>query len=237
MQPKQHLNHKLGYHKLLIGAFLILTQIGTAQDTDFETWSSLILKYEPNNRLTFGLEELLQLKNNSSEVDIYFTQLEAEYEAIDNFEIGVGARYIRENDNVGNIQGYENHFRLHINLAYKHKWKQLAFKYRFRYQNKNELGVASTDEDYAKQHLRLKAGAEYKIEGWKLDPKFSVELFRKISQGEESIFNKIRFTLGTDYKIKKIGKIGLYYRYQKDLNVALPDATKILGFKYTYTFN
>ena len=97
------------------------------------------------------------------------------------------------------------------------------------------MGVSSSDGDYAKQYLRLKAAVEYNFKNWKLDPKFAAEIFNRFENGDVDQYNKYRLTLGTDYKIKNFGKLGIFYRIEKDINEAIPETTNIIGLKYTYT--
>ena len=223
---------------LLLLNTVLFSSLNYAQsaDKDWASWSTIGVEYELNNRWSFGLEEQFRLKENFSEVDNFFTQLSAEYKVFKNFKIGVGARYIRNNDNTGNIQGYENYFRFQIDAMYKHEINNFKIGYRLRYQNKNELGVSYDEGDYANQNIRFKTSLEYNFKKWKLDPKFSAEVFNKFQEGDDNGFNKYRLTLGTDYKIKNFGKLGVFYRFEKELNVDFPDTTNILGLKYTYSF-
>lgn len=224
------------YFKIIL--LLLYTNIGYAQtdDTsDLASWNSIAIEYKLNKKWQFGLEEHIRFKNNISEIDEYFTELNAEHKIFGNFKLGGGLRYIRENDNQGNVQGYENHFRFNVDASFKHKIDNLSLKYRLRYQNKNELGVSESEGDYAKQNVRFKTTVDYNIGNWKLDPKFSAELFHRFEEGEDNGFNKYRLTLGTDYEFKKLGKIGLYYRIEKELNETIPETTNIIGLKYTYT--
>lgn len=217
--------------------FLLVQQtVSSQEEDDFELWSSIGIAYKANKKLSIGLEEQLRLKENASTIDSYFTQLDATYEIIKNVSLGGGLRYIKKNDNQGKVQGYENHFRYHINASYKHKINDFSLKYRLRYQNKNELGISTDDGDVAKQNLRLKASIGYSISNWKLDPKFSAEIFNRLADEDANGLRKLRLTLSTDYKLKKLGKIKLFYRFEKSLNIDTSTIINILGFKYTYTF-
>ena len=42
---------------------------------DFETWSSINLKYKPTKNLKVNLSQQLRLKDNSTSLNSYFTQL------------------------------------------------------------------------------------------------------------------------------------------------------------------
>lgn len=220
------------YIALLLCIILVQTNYAQSDDTkDLEGWSSIGIEYKLNKKWSFELEEQLRLDENISEIGEYFTQLSAEYTLMKNFKIGGGLRFIRENDNEGNIQGYENHLRYNLDATYKHKINDFSIKYRLRYQNKNELSV----DDNANQNIRFKTGLEYNIKKWKLDPKFSAEIFNHFEKGDENGFSKYRLTLGTDYKFKNFGKIALFYRIEKELNETIPKTTNIIGLKYTYT--
>ncbi|WP_282148989.1 DUF2490 domain-containing protein [Algibacter lectus] len=208
---------------------------GQSGDSDWGSWNTIGLEYKLDKKWTFSLEEQLRLKEDISVIDEYFTQLNADYELFKDFKLAGGLRYIRQNDNQGNIQGYENHFRFNIDASYKHEIDDFKLGYRLRYQNKNELGVSSEEGDYANQNVRLKASVEYNINNWKLDPKFSAELFNHFEKEDDNGFSKYRLTFGTDYKIKNFGEIGVFYRFEKELNVDLPDVTNIIGLKYMYT--
>ena len=234
---KNQKKYKQSVIKLMLIIAVLFTSKNYAQtDSDWASWNTIGVEYKLNKKWSFGLEEQLRLKENISVVDNYFTQLSADYKLFKGFKLGAGVRYIRDNDNQGNIQGYENHFRFHIDAMYKHEINDFKIGYRLRYQNKNELGVSYDEGDYANQNIRFKTSLEYNFKNWKLDPKFSAEIFNKFQEGDDNGFNKYRLTLGTDYKIKGFGKLGVFYRFEKDLNVDFPDTTNILGLKYTYSF-
>jgi hypothetical protein len=102
--------------------------------------------------------------------------------------------------------------------------------YRFRYQNKNELGV----DDVAKKYFRFKVGVDYDIRKWKLDPELSGELLRSLGADSDNQLEGYRFTMGTSFKVHKSAKMGVYYRCEKELNTSYPKTTNIIGLKYTY---
>lgn len=239
--PK-HLMKKAKYIIFLLSILLpmLFTQSAFSQDGEFKTirdlesWGSLNLKYKINKDWKIGLEEQVRFSNNSSEVDAFFTELNTDYDFSKNVCGGIGLRYIRQNDNVGDIQGFESHMRLHFDLGYKYKAQRLNIDTRIRFQTKNELGISKEQGDYANNNLRLKTGLEYNFKNWKLDPEFSAEIFRQYENGENE-FNKLRFTIGTKYNLKAFGKIRLFYRMEKELNTSYPKTTNILGIKYTYS--
>lgn len=219
--------------------FLATSTSVMAQNTnnDFLVWNSIGLTYKLNKKIKLSLEGHLRMKEDAKTIDEHFTQFEAQYELLEDFDIVVGGRYIFENDNQGKKQGYENHLRYHIDLKYKVAVNQLDIRLRARYQNKNELGISELDGDVPTQNIRFKTSFDYDITNWPIDPEFSAEVFQRAQKGEGFRYSKIRLTLGTSYKIEKIGKFGVFYRYEDSARNIIPNEFSILGFKYTYYLN
>lgn len=203
---------------------------------DFETWSSAKLKYKANKKWSFGVQGQFRLDYNSSELKGFFTEFSTGYKIAKKFEISAGLRYINKNDNEGNIQGTEHYFRYQLDATYKHKIDKFSLKYRFRYQNVNEMGLSKEEGDVPVQYFRLKATAEYNIKNWKFDPILSAEIFNKYEKDSyDNGFSDYRVTLGTNFKTKSYGKIGIFYRIEKEISSFYPKTTHIVRFKYTYT--
>jgi len=200
---------------------------------DLETWSSATLDYKLNKKIKIGLGQELRLKDNSSIADKYFTNGFLEKKLSKLFTIGTELRYIRLNDNKGDIQGYENHLRYAFYSNLEHKVNRFSFKYRFQYQSKNELGLSSAKAVSPTQKLRFKVRGKYNIPKWKLDPRLSLEIFRTL--GDVNDFTKLRVTLGTKIKIKKASSIGLFYRVERELNELYPKTTNVIGLNYQFT--
>ena len=203
--------------------------------SDFETWSSISVEYK-TGKWDFKVREQLKLKNNSTILNQYFTQLEAEYELFKNFDLAAGVRFIRNNDTEGNVQGLENLLRIQFDALYKINLSRYSVKLRLRYQNRNELGISSLAGDYPKQHIRLKSNFKYNIRNWKFDPDIYAEIFHSYQAGEENKFDRYRLGVGTDFKIWNLGELGVYYILEKQLNEFNPLKANILKIKYTYSF-
>lgn len=219
---------------LFSGIAPLFAQSGTYYTVqDLEAWTSTQLKFKVNKKLDFALEEQLRLKNNASNVDRYFSELTANYNLSNNFNLGLGSRYIKVNDNVGKKQGYETHFRWNVDLGFKHEIKNLDLKYRLSYQSKNELNITKAEGDTAQNTLRFKIGAGYNIKNWKFDPKLSAEVFNLRNNNEG--LNRVRYTVGTDYNFKNAGELGAYYRMEKELTGVFRKTTNIIGIQYVYT--
>lgn len=203
----------------------------TVVTSDLESWNTLNLKYKANKKFNMQLTQGLRLNHNASIVDQVYTNLGFKWSPVKQVSFGLGTRYIYDR---GGNSLFDNDFRINLDFSYKHKYKALSFQYRLRYQNRNEIGLSRDDGDYFKNYLRLKAEVEYNIKKWKFDPVFSTEIFRDMTKYSGG-FDNLRFTLGTNYSLKKWGELNVYYRLEHELGSNYPKTTNIIGLGYTYT--
>ncbi|MGK0413007.1 MAG: hypothetical protein ACJA1B_001209 [Polaribacter sp.] len=217
----------------------VLCQVDTS---DFGIWNSVGIDYSPIKSLKIGIEQNFRLKEDATVTDEYFTEISLQYKILKNFEIGGGVRFIKENDNVGKKQGFESHFRFNFDASFKYDIERFTLSHRLRYQNKKELNLLDTQQNSLKETMRFKTDLEYNIRNWPLDPGFSLELFSGTEEGIQQFkdfsLDKFRITFGTDYKLKKFGKFGIYYRYEESILKYFKNETlHILGLNYTYSIN
>ncbi len=220
-------------HKIIVFiAISLVTTIGIAQEeSDWASWSSVGFEYEPTKDWDFGVEANYRLKEDISVLDEYFGEFMVGRRLFKGFKIRLGLRRIWENDNRGNIQGIESHFRYNFDALYQIKPGDFEIKFRTRYQNKNELGV---DDEHV-QRIRFKTGLEYNIDNWKLDPEITGELLARVFDEDGDNPLKYRLKFGTAYKIKNGGRFNLYYAIQRDFEKVDRETLHIIVFKYSYT--
>ena len=199
---------------------------------DFETWSTVGASKKFENMLSLDLEQSLRLYSNSSMIDRYFTNLSATGTFNKYFSIGLGIRYIRDKSKSNN--NYDNDIRYNGDLNFKHTANRFKFKYRLRFQAKNELGFSRSDGDFSTNTLRLKTEVKYNIRNWKFGPEVSGEIFRESGRYILSSFNKFRFTIGTKYKINDLMDFKPFYRFEREIGVAYPLSTNVVGFKFVF---
>lgn len=224
-----------------IACLLMSSNLMMAQNSkDLEGWSAVQIDVKANEKMSFSISEHLRSRNDITTVSTYFTQVEAGYEVVKDFELGLGVRFIKKNDDVGKKQGIESHFRYQFDASFKHDVNRLGLSYRLRYQNKNELGFSEDEGDIAKEQLRLQFGVGYKLLPVNVVFKLKVEFFNTFVN--KTVGNKIdrqRFTLSASRKFNRFGKIALFYRIQDNFNVEVKKtevtvSKSIIGFKYTY---
>ena len=116
----------------LLPVFLINSTIWSQTKTldtnrDFGFWASTQISHKFNKKWTFRLEEQHRLKDNLTAFDRLLTQVKAEYNLSNQFRLGLGSRHLWLNDDIGNQQGFEHHFRLHLYASYKTRIKSFFF--------------------------------------------------------------------------------------------------------------
>lgn len=199
---------------------------------DLESWSSLQLKFKVSKKLSFGLEESVRLDHNSTQFNQLFTNVHGAYKFNKAFQFKTGLRILNQsNDENQNT----DHLRYFMSGSLKHNATNFKFRHRLMFTNKNELGLTRSEGDEHVKNLRFLTGLEYNIKNWKLDPLFTTEVFRRYKDGD-SEWNKVRFKLSTDLKIKSSGKLEGFYAIEKEFGRSITPTNYILGISYSHTF-
>ena len=226
------------FRLFLVLLFSTVQNSFTQNLSDTEGWSSIEVGLNISKKLSFSVSEHLRYRNKISTMSNYFTQLETSYELFKDFNLGGGVRFIRENDDVGNIQGLETHFRYQIEMNYKHDLKMLTLFYRLRYQHKNELGLPEEEVNIPNEYIRFRMGLGYKLNDPGIGLRLKGELFNQIQKENlENGFNRYRLTFDTYKKFKNFGKVTLFYGFQKNFNRIELKQKSIIGIKYKYSFD
>ena len=226
------------YRFFLVLLFSIVQNSYAQNLSDTEGWSSIEVGLNISNKLSFSVSEHLRYRNNISTMSSYFTQLETSYEIFKDFNLGGGVRFIRKNDDVGNIQGLETHFRYQFEINYKHDLKMLTLFYRLRYQHKNELGLPKEEVNIPNEYIRFRMGLGYKLNDLGIGLRLKGELFNQIQKENlENGFNRYRLSFETYKKFKNFGKITIFYGFQKNFNRLELKTKSIFGLKYKYSFD
>lgn len=219
---------------LLAGVFLINSlQAQTAVAVrDFELWSGVGVKKKLAKGVSATFDFESRFRQNSSEVDQVFGDLGLKFKLHKRFALGMGYRYIRSQDDE---LRFETRHRWNLDAMYNVKlFDDLRLEYRFRFTHRDDAGVSPEEGDYPVKYIRNRVSLDYNIKDWKLDPVFSVELFRRYEQYTIPEFDKLRFTLSTNYKFKGLGTAKFFYRIERELNARYPMTTNIVGVKFRF---
>lgn len=214
---------------LVVSVLFLSLSLINAQDSvtvrDFESWNSVgIEKKFLDKKLTLALEQEIRMDENSSHLNIYFTDIHVEYKFLKTLKTGAGYRFIRNNKK----DGFVNEQRLNFDISYTQKIDRLKFGCRFRVQSRKVLSDNDKEYGYPIVKYRFRFKGIYNIKNWKPDPYMSGEIFYSketstvnyietiTEKYEVSGFQKFRFKTGISYPIKKIGELGIFYGFEKE---------------------
>ena len=221
---------------LVLLVIICITIKTDAQETkvtrDLEQWTSIGLSKKINKHWKISLDQEFRFTKDASQFDIYFADLGLDYKFNKHFSLGANYRFY-QNKNTNGV--FQTEHRWSTDFQYKHKISRFAIAYRLRFQNKDE-DLFTNESGNNLYNLRNKLSVDYNIKNFKLDPYFNMELFRRFENGEDSYFNKIRWTLGIEYPITKKSDIELFYRIDNELNQDYAKDTYIIGLGYKISF-
>lgn len=147
-----------------------------------------------------------------------------------------------------------------VSLTGSHKWGRFKFSLRERYQFTHRMSAQAdrtryyyyyfpptmaewdmenpeymTDEKSAKSDhkLRTRLSVEYDIKKCPFAPFAEIEVYNELDNA--FAFDKIRYTVGTEYKINKKNKLKAYYRYQDYADIDEVSG-HVLGLGYAFEF-
>ena len=134
-----------------------------------------------------------------------------------------------------------NRFKFSLRERYQFTYRMPSQCDRERYDYHPDFGVwddmpqQTIDDKKAKSDHKLRSRLQisYDIKKCPFEPYVEVELYNQLDNA--FAYDKIRYTIGTEYKINKENKLKLYYRYQDyaDLDEV---SGHVLGVGYAFEF-
>ncbi len=247
--------------KILLILLSLLPLISMAQ-TDAGLWTSVGIDKKINKKLSFGLEGEFRSRNDFKTADRWSVGLDATWKFNKKFRVAAG--YVLLNDNRKEKISYNNDDPTSAN--YYNNWRpsywtvrhrvfagfglstdvgrwSFSLRERWQYTYRPEKTTTRYDFDNAKWEdttingkagsvLRSRIQAEYDIPSCTWTPNASVELYNAWS------VQKVRYTIGADWKINKKNSFSIYYRFQ-DNRGSSDDGDldmHIIGLGYNFKF-
>ena len=248
-------------HKLILILLALLPLVSMAQ-TDAGLWTSVGIDKKISKKLSFGLEGEFRSRNDFKTADRWSVGLDATWKFNKKFRVAAG--YVLLNDNRKEKISYNNDDPTSAN--YYNNWRpsywtvrhrvyagfglstdvgrwSFSLRERWQYTYRPEKTTTRYDFDTAKWEdttvngkagsvLRSRVQAEYDIPACTWTPYASVELYNAWS------VDKVRYTIGADWKINKKNSFGIYYRFQ-DYRGSSDDGDtdmNIIGLGYNFKF-
>ena len=176
-------------------------------------------RYSPIKNLKLYL--MPELRVDAGGVDKALAEVEAKYAVLKILDMGVSYKAIFNFKNSGVT---ELSHRVAVYSEVEHKIKRFRPSLRAMFVNYDE------DED-ASNFLRGRVKLEYNVRNVRIDPYVTAELYYQLSDGN---VYKMRYAVGTDWRISKHHAVGLEYKLDQYTN---SDKIKhIVGLGYTFKF-
>lgn len=195
-------------------------------------WTSAEAKYKINKKFGVFAEGEFRSTDELKATARWNLSTGADYRIFKSLKVSAGYVYIRQREATeitkkGNIipAYWQPKHRGFFDLTGSYNWNRFTFSLRERYQYTYRVGqsVPKFDDDgvtrkkdevissKSKHILRSRVGIDYNIRKSRFTPYATCEFYNSLSDGFG--IDKIRYTVGTDYRFNKHNTVSLYYRY------------------------
>lgn len=226
------------------------------EENDFGIWTSVAVEKKIDKKWSAEAEAGLRSRNDSRTLDRWSFGIATDYKLLQWLTASAGYVLLYDN-NVEKISFHEDgtfnnwrpsywglRHRFNVSLTGKYSFGdlQLSLRERWQYTCRPEQEADRFDFDNmewekktvggkCRSILRSRFQAEYNIPKCKVDPCVSVELFNGMA------LQKVRYTVGADWKIRKKHVVGVGYIYQtvNEDDDNEPDC-HVLDISYKYKF-
>lgn len=243
-------------NKLLIMAAMALSPLlASAQDDggdDFGTILSVEGTHRFDKKFSVSAEVEMRTRDDVKTVDRWSGGVQASYKVLSWLKASAGYTLLYDNNEKYNSSftkkaeywGVRHRVNVSLTASYKVGNFDFSLRERWQYTYRPEVtvdrirlsdgAVLEDDKTFSsksKNLLRSRVMAEYKINDFPATPYVSVETFNA------SRLEKVRYTVGADWKINKKNVVGMYYRYQHVDNDSDEEPNRhIIGLEYKFRF-
>ena len=209
---------------------LLLATLGFSQNnTDVQYRFSPSMDYKISKKLKIAFNYRYDLFKDLDAFKSNSFQFATEYELTKKIELETGYRFT--------TSFIEDTHRIFLGLKYSHKLKDFTLSFATKYQ----FSTGSFDQDYMQYYknpsnmFREKIIIEYNVPHSKATLYFSPELFLKY-KNESIDFNRMRYTIGGDYKLKYGNTFGISMFYDDKVNPQKADRV-VFSTKYNLSID
>ena len=236
-----------------------------AQSNDFGMWYEVGAEKKLSNKWSLGADAEFRMRDNMKTSDRWSAGLSAEYKIVKGLKASAGYSLLYDNNpeemtynRSGNLKKWTPSYwgtrhRFNVSLTGSADWNRFTFSLRERWQytyrpevaNKKYVYSYDDDDDQpssytmqsvkskGKNLLRSRFQMSYNIPNSKVVPFANVELYN-----DNDGIQKVRYQVGTDYKINKKNVLSLTYRYQHVGHAADDNDVNshLLGLSYKIKF-
>ncbi|MCU0355402.1 MAG: DUF2490 domain-containing protein [Cytophagales bacterium] len=213
---------------LACGVFsLFLPETALAQSRDDrQVWGSVKIEKELTKRWRVAGEYQMRFEDNASNLRGHYFSAEAGYRFFRFLEGEAEYRFITAAERNAN--------RVRINLIAKARIRKVTLSWRTGFQRQFEDFADADVADQARNYWRNRFQAK-----WKFAKRWAVlgawEPFYRIDpEGNDSKFDRLRYTAGLEWEFVENHHFGASYLYQPQINRRSPRTFHIFNFEYAW---
>lgn len=203
--------------------------------SDAGMWNTLNLEKKINRNFSVFLTEEFRLKENFSQVNLFYTDIGVGYRYSNYLKVEMAYRSVEKHLVT---EFYSIRHRLMLDITLKKKIRAVTLSYRQRLQSEVRNIRSSSDGVVPEWYTRCKTEIKYDLRK-KYTPFVSCEIRYQFDDPRnvesDNTWHRARYALGLNYDINKRNTFGLYYLIQREWNVSIPENLYIVGVEYSIT--
>ena len=184
--------------------YLIVPVNSFAQNNTWELWTGATVSKKMTGRFKISINPEFRFAEQFDHKE-WRLETGVDYLPFQFLELGINYRFSSSHEPDGDKT---NSHTFSSDVRFKYPIQRFKIEARGRFTNYNEFGEPM---DFKNPYLRYRLKMEYDLPNSKLRPMTSVEWFHQLSEHE---INKIRYSVGVDYRFNKKHALGATYHYQ-----------------------
>lgn len=215
-------------------ALFALGSIGAYAQSDWGGSYNLEFSKKITPKFSVSLEGEYRTRNNFRSTDRFETTIDASYKLNQMLKVGASYTLINYDAPKNKFRDWEIRHRWSAYLVASYEVNRFKFSLREKFQQTYRMGVPASEtdstfnvedatwEEYTKERanpkkiLRSRLQISYNIRKSKFEPYASIELSNLINDPYDNGLSRIRYTIGTDYKLDKKNVVTLFYRFNNE---------------------
>jgi len=217
----------MGRHIKRIGAFTVLIWAGSillGQSNPVNLWTGIGVEKGLGKKWEASLNQEWRLTEREDPNE-FLLEGAVSFEPVKYLDLGARHRFACLMDPE---DSHEFSHQMAFDVKGKYGYNRFKFQLRTRLTNYSDL---ETGEYLVNPYLRYRFKMEYNVKGIRLFPMCSLELFHQLQDRE---INKVRYSLGLEYRITKSHRIELKYHLQDYLKKNYH--RNIISLQYNFHF-
>ncbi|MFZ4399468.1 MAG: DUF2490 domain-containing protein [Bacteroidales bacterium] len=206
-----------------------------AQTNDAQIWTEVKIDHKLNRKFTSYLDAGLRFSENITETGLAYSEIGLDYKINKSWELSGGYRYASKRKNE---DYYSVRHRFNLDLTLKKSYYLFNFQLRTRAEMQYKDVFTSVNGSIPDYQWRNKLQLKYNFTK-KFKPFIYLESYTSFSASTYTQYldiTKMKYCLGTEYKINKRNSIECYYLIQQEYHQKNPYNYFVYGITYNYSF-